>query len=63
MILEDATIDSLLQVVSYLKTLIVWHGLSIWDIMLAWFLVSAVTSIIFRAKNRYSEKGDSENVE
>lgn len=61
--MEDATINSLLQVVDYLKTLTVWHSLSVWDIMLGWFLISAVTSIIFRAKNRYSEKGGSEDVE
>lgn len=61
--MEDTTISTLLQIVDYLKTLIVWHFLSVWDIMLGWFLISAVTSIIFRAKNRYSEKGGSENVE
>lgn len=61
--MEDATINSLLQIVEYLRTLIVWHTLSIWDIMLGWFLISVVTSIIFRAKNRYSEKGGSENAE
>ena len=49
--MEDATISSLLQVVNYLKSLTIWHGLSVWDIMLAWFLVSAVTKILFRARS------------
>lgn len=61
--MEDATINSLLQVVDYLKSLIVWHSLSVWDIMLGWFLISTVTTILFRAKNNHSEKGDSENAE
>lgn len=56
--MEDATISSLLQVVNYLKSLIIWHGLSVWDIMLAWFLVSAVTKILFRA--REGVKDDAE---
>lgn len=61
--MEETTLSTLFQLVNYLKTLIVWHSLSVWDIMLAWFLISSVTSILFRAKNYYSEKGDSENAE
>lgn len=61
--MEETTLSTLFQVADYLKTLIVWHGLSVWDIMLGWFLISAVTAILFRAKNNHSEKGGSEDAE